>query len=126
MQLDGESADLLGATLEGDTIAVDIDDLIKQTCDHSQSLSYLVSVSAVRASRRCAVSDAVAWVLAAAPLITATALVLTMAAFCLFCRRRVSHNSVLMRILCLPQVRETKLRLTQAIKPTALCEPMAA
>lgn len=64
MQLDGESADLLGATLEGDTIPIDIGDLVADTRDRCQSLSYLV--------------------------------------------------------------RETKARLSQAVKPMALCQPTAA
>lgn len=45
MQLDGESADLLGATLEGDTIPIDIGDLVSDTRDRCQSLSYLVRPS---------------------------------------------------------------------------------
>jgi hypothetical protein len=47
LQLDGESADLLGAELEGETIAVSIEDLVAATLQHSQPLSYLVSAGAI-------------------------------------------------------------------------------
>lgn len=46
LQLDGESADLLGAELEGGTLAVNIEDLVAATLQHSQPLSYLASASA--------------------------------------------------------------------------------
>lgn len=47
LQLDGESADLLGAELEGETIAVNIEDLVAATLQHSQPLSYLVGAGTV-------------------------------------------------------------------------------
>ena len=46
LQLNGESADLLGAELEGGTLAVNIEDLVAATLQHSQPLSYLASASA--------------------------------------------------------------------------------
>lgn len=42
VQLDGETAELLGASLEGETIAVDIGDLVADARSGSRSLSYLV------------------------------------------------------------------------------------
>ena len=47
LQLDGESADLLGAELEGGSLAVNIEDLVAATLQHSQPLSYLVSAGDV-------------------------------------------------------------------------------
>ena len=43
VQLDGDSAALLGAQLEGDSLSVDIADLVADTRDRCRSLSYLVS-----------------------------------------------------------------------------------
>jgi hypothetical protein len=59
LQLDGDSADLLGAELEGETISVSIEDLVAATLKHSQPLSYLVSACTGRmlsASRESAVA----------------------------------------------------------------------
>lgn len=46
MQLDGETAELLGASLEGDTLAVDIGDLITDARSGGRSLSHLVRLRA--------------------------------------------------------------------------------
>lgn len=46
VQLDGETAELLGASLEGDTIAVDIGDLITDARSGGRSLSHLVRLRA--------------------------------------------------------------------------------
>jgi hypothetical protein len=112
LQLDGESADLLGAALEGQTLAVNIDDLVANTLQHSQSLSYLVGAGGV-AMHRCDLLVDVHWRQAVdARTQIAAALWPAWRADCL--------ASVM------AQVRETKVRLNQAVTSAALCEPMAA